>query len=128
MSKNRALKIMFGLLGAVLIYHFLIFFEFIPFDKVWAGRLNSVEEMKTFETFSILVNVFMITVLIIKYQNLLNHKPNRIIDVLIWVFALFFSLNTFGNLFSENILELVFGTLFTLIAAILCVFIAKKKK
>ncbi|MBR9775272.1 MAG: hypothetical protein GYB55_09745 [Cytophagales bacterium] len=82
--------------------------------------------MKTFETFSILVNVFMITVLIIKYQNLLNHKPNRIIDVLIWVFALFFSLNTFGNLFSENILELVFGTLFTLIAAILCVFIAKK--
>lgn len=90
MSKKRALEFMFGLLGAVLIYHFLIFFEFIPFDKVWAGRLNSVEEMKTFETFSILVNVFMITVLIIKYQNLLNHKPNRIIDVLIWVFALFF--------------------------------------
>ena len=126
MSKKVAIKIMFGLLGAVLIYHFLIFFEFIPYDKVWAGRLNSVEEMKTFETFSILVNVFMITVLIIKYQNLLNNKPNRIIDILIWVFALFFSLNTFGNLFSENILELIFGTLFTLIAAILCVFIVKK--
>lgn len=126
MSKKVAIKIMFGLLGAVLIYHFLIFFEFIPYDKVWAGRLNSVEEMKTFETFSILVNVFMITVLIIKYQNILNNKPNRIIDILIWVFALFFSLNTFGNLFSENILELIFGTLFTLIAAILCVFIVKK--
>lgn len=126
MSKKVAIKILFGLLGAVLIYHFLIFFEFIPYDKVWAGRLNSVEEMKTFETFSILVNVFMITVLIIKYQNLLNNKPNRIIDILIWVFALFFSLNTFGNLFSENILELIFGTLFTLIAAILCVFIVKK--
>ncbi|GAB2995553.1 hypothetical protein GCM10027284_12790 [Cyclobacterium sediminis] len=119
---------MFGLLGAVLIYHFLIFFEFIPYDKVWAGRLKSVEEMKTFETFSILVNVFMITVMIIKYQNLQNQKPNRIIDILIWVFALFFSLNTFGNLFSQNILELIFGTLFTLIAAILCVLIAKKKK
>lgn len=126
MSKKVAIKILFGLLGAVLIYHFLIFFEFIPYDKVWAGRLNSVEEMKTFETFSIMVNVFMITVLIIKYQNLLNNKPNRIIDILIWVFALFFSLNTFGNLFSENILELIFGTLFTLIAAILCVFIVKK--
>ena len=126
MSKKVAIKILFGLLGAVLIYHFLIFFEFIPYDKVWAGRLNSVEEMKTFETFSIMENVFMITVLIIKYQNLLNNKPNRIIDILIWVFALFFSLNTFGNLFSENILELIFGTLFTLIAAILCVFIVKK--
>ncbi|WP_460513361.1 hypothetical protein [Cyclobacterium sediminis] len=128
MSKKIAIKIMFGLLGAVLIYHFLIFFEFIPYDKVWAGRLKSVEEMKTFETFSILVNVFMITVMIIKYQNLQNQKPNRIIDILIWVFALFFSLNTFGNLFSQNILELIFGTLFTLIAAILCVLIAKKKK
>ncbi|MDO6439563.1 hypothetical protein [Cyclobacterium sp. 1_MG-2023] len=128
MSKKIAIKIMFGLLGAVLIYHFLIFFEFIPYDKVWAGRLKSVEEMKTFETFSILVNVFMITVMIIKYQNLQNQNPNRIIDILIWVFALFFSLNTFGNLFSQNILELIFGTLFTLIAAILCVLIAKKKK
>lgn len=128
MSKKVAIKIMFGLLGAVLIYHFLIFFEFIPYDRVWAGRLKSVEEMKTFETFSILVNVFMITVMIIKYQNLQNQKPNRIIDILIWVFALFFSLNTFGNLFSQNILELIFGTLFTLIAAILCVLIAKKKK
>lgn len=90
MSKKIAIKIMFGLLGAVLIYHFLIFFEFIPYDKVWAGRLKSVEEMKTFETFSILVNVFMITVMIIKYQNLQNQNPNRIIDILIWVFALFF--------------------------------------
>lgn len=119
---------MFGLLGGVLIFHFLIFFEFIPYDKVWAGRLKSVEEMKTFETLSILLNVFMIAVLAIKYRQLQNQNSNKIIDILIWGFALLFSLNTLGNLFSKSILELIFGTLFTLVAAILCVVIAKKRK
>ena len=56
MDKKKALTIMFFVLGIVLIFHFLIFLEQIPYDKVWAGKLNSVEEMKTFEIFSISIN------------------------------------------------------------------------
>ncbi len=52
MSKKAALKIMFSILGILLILHLLILTEQIPYDKVWAGKLKSVEEMKTFETFS----------------------------------------------------------------------------
>ena len=48
MKKKTALIIMFFILGIVLLFHFLILTEQIPYDKVWAGKLNSVEEMKSF--------------------------------------------------------------------------------
>ena len=42
MKKKVALISMFFILGIVLIFHTLILTELIPYDKVWAGKLNSV--------------------------------------------------------------------------------------
>lgn len=126
MNKKVAIKIMFFLLGTILIFHLFIYTEQIPYDKVWAGRLNSVEEMKTFEAFSILMNVFMTLVLFIKYKLLGSGKKNRAIDILIWVFVVFFALNTLGNLFAKSMLELVLGSFLTLACGLLCYIIVKK--
>ena len=94
MSKKNALIIMLTILSAVLVFHLLIFVQYIPYDKVWAGKLNSVEEMKTFETVSILINVIMMLVLSIKYRLLSKAKENKFIDILIWCFVVLFALNT----------------------------------
>jgi len=128
MSKKIALNIMFFILGIVLIFHFLIITEQIPYDKVWAGKLNSVEEMRSFETFSILLNAFMLIILLIKYKQLEKEIRNKIIDVLIWAFSAFFVLNTIGNLFAKSRIELILGTLLTLTSSILCFVIVKEKK
>ncbi|MCR9066733.1 MAG: hypothetical protein NXI00_22375, partial [Cytophagales bacterium] len=120
MTKKIALISMFCILGVVLIFHFLIYTEQIPYDKVWAGKLESIEEMKTFETFSILLNIFILTVLIIKYRQLKKGVSHKVIDVLIWIFTAFFALNTLGNLFAKSTLELVLGTALTLTSAVLC--------
>ena len=128
MSKKVALIIMFFILGTVVIFHFLIFKEKIPYDKVWAGKLNSVEEMKSFETFSILLNVFMLVVLFIKYKQLQREERNKVVDILIWVFVVFFALNTLGNLFAQSMIELILGSLLTLISSILCFIIVKNRK
>ena len=128
MNKKTAVIVMFFILGIVLLFHFLIFTEQIPYDKVWAGRLNSVEEMKSFETFSILLNVFILTVLFLKYRQLKKGITTKRIDLLIWIFAGFFALNTLGNLFSKSMTELVLGTFLTFTSSILCFVIVKKKK
>ena len=119
---------MFFILGTILIFHFLIFTEQIPYDKVWAGKLNSVEEMKSFETISILLNVFISFVLFIKYKQLEREARNKVIDILIWVFVVFFALNTLGNLFAQSMVELILGSLLTLISSILCFIIVKNRK
>lgn len=128
MKKKTALTIMFCILGALLVLHVLIITEQIPYDKVWAGKLNSVEEMRYFETFSILLNAFMLVVLFLKRNLLQKGKSNRVIDILIWIFVGFFTLNTLGNLFAKSTIELVLGTLVTLVSATLCFLIVRKKK
>jgi Na+/citrate or Na+/malate symporter len=126
MNKRLALKLMFAILIALLILHSLIYTEVIPYDKVWAGKLNSVEEMKSFESFSILFNLFIIIVLLIKNKLLIQGKENSIINILIWFFAAFFALNTIGNLFAQSMLELILGTLLTILSSYLCFIIVKK--
>ena len=126
MNKKIALKIMFILLGTLLIFHLLIFTEQIPYDKVWAGKLNSVGEMKSFEAFSILINFFMVIILFIKYKLLGSGKRNKAIDILIWIFVVFFALNTLGNLFAKSLIELILGSFLTLVCSILCFIIVKK--
>ena len=126
MKKKRAIHILLTILAALLLLHTLIYLEIIPFDKVWAGKLKTVEEMRTFELFSVLMNIFMLAILYIKLQLLKSNRTNRIIDIFIWLFALFFALNTIGNLFANNILELIFGTFLTTTFCILCFIIARK--
>ena len=128
MNKKVALIIMFFILGIVLIFHFLILTNQIPYEKVWAGKLNSIEEMKSFETISIILNIFMLTILIVKYKQLKRKIKNKAVDILIWGFAVFFALNTLGNLFAKSTTELIFGTFITLTSSVLCFIIAKKKR
>ena len=126
-SKRIALKLMIGLLSLVLIFHLCVFFEIISYKIVWAGKLNSKEEMYVFEAVSILINFFLIIVLCIKFQNINKSETNRIINIIIWVFVFLFALNTLGNLFAENLIEQILGTLLTFISATLCWIIVKKK-
>ena len=126
-SKRIALKLMIGLLSTVLIFHLCVLFEIISYKIVWAGKLNSKEEMYVFEAVSILINFFLIIVLCIKFQNIKKSETNRIINIIIWVFVFLFALNTLGNLFAENLIEQILGTLLTFISATLCWIIVKKK-
>ena len=118
---------MIGLLSIVLVFHLCVLFEIISYKIVWAGKLNSKEEMYVFEAVSILINFFLIIVLCIKFQNIKKSETNRIINIIIWVFVFLFALNTLGNLFAENLIEQILGTLLTFISATLCWIIVKKK-
>ena len=128
MSKATALITLFSLLGILVVFHILILVQVIPYSQVWGGRLNSVEEMQTFEIFSIAINLLMLLVVVIKYRQLQQGRSSKLINFLIGLFAVFFGLNTVGNLFAENLWELVLGSVFSISAAVLCIKILKKEK
>ena len=127
-SKRIALKLMIGLLSLVLIFHLCVLFEIISYQIVWAGNLNSKEEMYVFEAVSILINFFLIIVLGIKFKNIKKSETNRIVNIIIWLFVFLFALNTLGNHFAENLIEQILGTLLKFISATLCCIIVKKNK
>ncbi|WP_028979767.1 hypothetical protein [Sporocytophaga myxococcoides] len=126
MNIKTAINILLGLLVAVMLFHLTIIFKAIPYDIAWGGRLQSDSEMYVFETISILINLFLGLVILIKADYIRTTFNKKIIDIILWIFVVIFILNTIGNLFAKTILEKSFSGL-TLIFAILIWTILKKK-
>lgn len=127
-QKKIALKLMLILLFLVVFFHLSVIFEMVSYKIVWAGKINSLEEMRVLESISILINMLLIVVLSIKYKNINNNTSSRAIDIIIWIFVFVFALNTFGNLFATSWIEFILGTVLTGISSILCWVIVRKRK
>ncbi|SMD44775.1 hypothetical protein SAMN00777080_3409 [Aquiflexum balticum DSM 16537] len=89
---------MIAITAAVLILHFLIVLKIIPYDIVWGGRLQSDQEMYTFESFSIINSLFFIYVLAQKGNFVSAVFSDKILSVILWIFFGLFVLNTIGNI------------------------------
>jgi len=109
MKAQTALKIMIGLVSALMIFHFLILFKVIPYDITWGGRLKSDEEMYVFEGVSIAINGILLLLLLLKGRFIGQVKSFKFINFILWVFLVLFGLNTIGNLFAETTFEKFFA-------------------
>ena len=116
-----------GLLVAVILFHVCVIAKIIPYDIAWAGRLQNDSEMYVFETISILVNLFLGLVLLMKGNYIKFRFKRKTIDVILWIFLVLFALNTVGNVFAKTNFEKSFAVL-TFIFAILIWRILKTKR
>lgn len=117
---NITINLLFILFGLITIFHFLIIFQFIPYEMTWGGNLKTLEEMYVFEGISILINTIMMYVVFIKRTFIISNTTNKIINRIILAIAVIFLINTLGNLTTKNILKFAIATPMTLILSILC--------
>jgi hypothetical protein len=127
-TKFQALKITIGLLIFVIVFHLAIITQLIPYTIVWAGKLKTVEEMYAFEAVSLSVNLFLITLLLLKGNYIKHSISDKILNTILWVFVVLFVLNTIGNLMAETLFEKLVFTPLTLLSAILIWIILRKDK
>lgn len=125
-TSQFAINSMLTILSLVIVFHILVFLQVLPYNIVWGGRLNSVEEMKQSEPISIIINIFLILIISIKGGYLKVNISSKIIDIILWLFVVLFSLNTLGNLFAVTLFEKIVFTPLTLISALLCFIMVKK--
>lgn len=126
-AKVRLVNLLLIVFLLTVLFHLLVLTGVIPFSGVWGGRLETVQDMYRFEAVSILINILVLFVLIQKRKNLLEGSPNKVINVVLWIFMGLFLLNTVGNLFAESVVEKVLATPLTLIISVLIYLINKKK-
>lgn len=115
-----AVKTMVISLIIILLYHVFIITGAIPYEATWGGRLETKSQMYRFETISICMNLLLLLVVVIKGGYVKAIRPGKIINILLWVFAVLFALNTIGNIFSTNTLEAVIFTPVTIMFSLLC--------
>ena len=120
-AKTIAFKSSIGLLMLVIVFHGFIIAKIIPYTIAWGGRLENDSQMYVFESISILINGFLITVLLLK-ANYIKHKfSERILNGILRFFQVLFILNTIGNIVAKTNFEKYFA----LLTAILAIFIWK---
>ena len=119
-SLKQATVVIIVVLSLMLMFHILVLLAIIPYDIVWAGKINSEVDMKKLEMISIVVNAFAILILLLHAGYIQNNISVKIFKVIIWLFVIFFSLNTIGNLSAKSHFELYVFTPLTFILAVLC--------
>ena len=125
---KKAKDLVLVILSMVSVFHLLVLTEVIPYNIVWAGKINSVSEMRVFEFFSLTINAVIILVIAIKANYLKWNVPVRFLNGFIWFIFFLFSLNTIGNLFAATNLEKFVFTPMTFILAVLSLRIVREKE
>lgn len=128
MNLTTAIKMMLWLLVAVILFHLSILLKIVPYELTWGGRLTNDFEMYVFETISVLVNLFLFTLLVIKGNYWKEFIPLKIVDIFLWVFAALFALNTLGNILAKTAFEKSFAAITLVSSFLLCYILIKSRK
>jgi hypothetical protein len=123
---NTAINTLLAILLAVITFHILIIIKVIPYEITWGGRLKNDQEMYVFESVSILINLLLGFVLLIKGNYISVRISNAFLSGILWFFLIVFVLNTVGNLFAKTNFEKSFSVL-TLLFAILIAIVIRGK-
>lgn len=102
-------------LTLTLVYHVLILTQIVPYEKVWGGRLTSLQEMYRFETVSVYLNLAILGVAIVRLR-----KPNNktCLSIPCWIICTIYALNTVGNVFAQTMFEKIVFTPVTCLLSI----------
>lgn len=127
MNPKLTIKVLLWLIAAVSLFHLTILIKIIPYEITWGGKLKNDAEMYLFESISILINLFLTYVLLIKGEYVSKLIPTKVVNIILWIFLFIFGFNTLGNIFAEIFFEKSFSLL-TLIFTYLIWTILKKNK
>lgn len=118
-----------SLFSATIVFHALVLMAVIPPDIVWGSRLSSKDQLFLFESISILLNMLFLLI-IMSHSGILRLPASaKWMKAALWIMMLLFTLNTLGNLASQNAFEkLVFTPLTFLLSILLFVLIRSERK
>ena len=126
MNSSVSVKSLVLLISLVIFFHLAIVFQFIPYTVAWGGRINSLQEMYVFEFFSIVINLFLIAVLMMRGNYIKHFFSQKIVTRILWIYFLIFCINTLGNLFAKTNLEKSFSFITLLFAVLLFIILNNK--
>lgn len=121
LSKNAGRTALL-LLTANSIFHMLMLVGLLPQDIVWGSRISSQSEFIRLESLALAASLLFLTILMLKTGLLKSRLSPKAINTFIWIMAIFFLLNTAGNLASGNQFEKWVFSPLTLVLSI-CLFI-----
>ncbi|GBF43083.1 hypothetical protein LPTSP2_23790 [Leptospira ellinghausenii] len=120
-KKTRTItsKILFVIFSLASVFHIFALLQVIPYQYLWGGRLQSIEEMYLMESISLVANVFFVycSYLYLQYMN--NGLVPIWIRIIFGFISAVFFMNTIGNLVAVTNLETLLATPITAILSVI---------
>lgn len=132
LSFDKALQgslILFGLLN---LFHLaiiigIVFFNYAPVDYLWGGRMETKEQLLSYEIISLVVAFVCLLIVLIKSGRIHLPKLSGVVRIALWVLFVLFALNTVGNLLARTTFEKLFAIV-TFLLALFCLRLALEKR
>tara|TARA_B100001564_G_scaffold39035_1_gene28214 strand:+ start:608 stop:997 length:390 start_codon:yes stop_codon:yes gene_type:complete len=128
MNPKITIKILLWLIAAVTLFHLAILIKIIPYEITWGGKLKNDAEMYLFESISILINLFLAYVLLIRGEYVHKLIPSKVVNIILWIFLFIFGFNTIGNIFADTLFEKSLSLLTLIFTFSLWNILKKRKK
>ncbi len=120
LTERTAIFLMISILSLIIVFHLLVLTGIIPFQIVWGGRLTDHSQMVRFESVSIIINLTMLGIVVVRAGILKVRIKPLILTIALWLMFGLFLMNTVGNVFAINPLEKWIFTPMTLLLALCC--------
>lgn len=109
--------------GLNILFHLGIILGLIPSDIVWGSRIQSQGQFYLLEAVSLAFNGLFIGIMLHRLEIWKLPIGPKLLSLSLWFMAIFFLLNTLGNLMSKNSFEQMIFSPMTLLLSI-CLFIS----
>ena len=123
-SEKLAINGILIILTLVVLFHLSVLIGIFPPEIVWGGRISDRSELVKMEIISILINLVMLQIVMVRAGYFKLKINPMIIKIALWAMTLLFLLNTIGNLFSTNSFEKITFTPLTFLLAVFCIRLA----
>ena len=102
------------ILSILILFHIailtgILFFDYVPIDSLWGGKMKTVAQLLNFEIVSLLTSVIFFFLLLIRSKLLNIPKLTGIARIAMWVLFVFFLVNTIGNVLATTTFERYFA-------------------
>ncbi|MHA7830826.1 MAG: hypothetical protein ACX93O_06980 [Flagellimonas sp.] len=102
------------ILSILILFHIailtgILFFDYVPIDSLWGGKMKTVAQLLNFEIVSLLTSIIFFFLLLIRSKLLNIPKLTGIARVAMWVLFVFFLVNTIGNVLATTTFERLFA-------------------
>lgn len=106
-----------------LLFHTAVILKWFRYKMIWGGRLKTDQQMYLFESVSIVATSGFTIILLAKAGYLGISLPQQLIEILLWIMAVLYFINTLGNLKSNSWTERIIFAPLTLLMLILLLII-----
>lgn len=110
-----------------LIFHTLVLSGVIDYRIVWGGRMQTLDQMYSFEGISLGINGIFFLLMLIHHAWIRISISFRVMRGIFWGMFVLFILNTVGNLLSANSMEKIIFTPVTALLAFFSFILARSK-